>query len=206
MRIKAFTMVEMIFVIVLIGILSMAMMINFSDSDDRALRYKVEGCVNTINGKIQNFLMIALTSKAYISWDETYFPDYYFIDFSETGFTFKGQESNKGKFIMQEVWKKDCKSDFEEPLVFERSWFDSLKMTRGFRQIDPTESVFFTLLTGNENTSFFTGEIDIKLNRGENGFKDTAKLLIDTRSESIYLKKCLFYREGNVNECSEREK
>jgi len=79
-------------------------------------------------------------------------------------------------------------------------------MTRGFRQIDPAESVFFTLLTGNKNTSFFTGEIDIKLKRGENELKDTAKLLIDTRSESIYLKKCLFYTEENVNKCSEREK
>jgi prepilin-type N-terminal cleavage/methylation domain-containing protein len=80
---RAFTMVEIIMVITIIGILSIGM-VSFFDNNERTKMYKAETCLNEINGKVKNFANSALTSRQLKVGTNTRYPDYYIIEF-QTG-------------------------------------------------------------------------------------------------------------------------
>jgi len=84
---KALTLIEITVVICIVGILLVAIT---SLSGDKELinRYRAEGCIHEINGKIKKFMNAALTSKkltvlnAAGTGPKDIFPDYYLISFT----------------------------------------------------------------------------------------------------------------------------
>ncbi|MDR2190941.1 MAG: hypothetical protein LBP53_07405 [Candidatus Peribacteria bacterium] len=80
-------------------------------------------------------------------------------------------------------------------------------MNRGFRQIQPSELFTFSL----DNNTKFIGEIVMNVCLGDDGCspsyasKAFVKRKVDSRSQGIYLKKCLFYTETDANKCEQRE-
>ncbi|MDR0282594.1 MAG: type II secretion system GspH family protein [Candidatus Peribacteria bacterium] len=62
MNTKAFTMLEIILVIVTIGLLAMGILSYIRD-DEHTTRYKAEACLNKIQAKVTNYVNAALTSK-----------------------------------------------------------------------------------------------------------------------------------------------
>jgi prepilin-type N-terminal cleavage/methylation domain-containing protein len=152
---RAFTMVEIIMVITIIGILSIGI-VSFFDNNERTKMYKAETCLNEINGKVKNFTNAALTSKQLRIGTDKRFPDYYLIKFN-TG-------AGNIEFIIEQL--DDTKKTYEtlslatgctkERISFKFNSLTTLsliKMNKGFRQIKPNEVSTFSL---NNNKAMFT--------------------------------------------------
>lgn len=202
-KIHAFTLSEILIVLVMMGIIATAMMVYLSDPEEKTIMYKAEWCLNTINGELQNSLMIALTSKGYKDETISIFPDYYTISLSETWFELYGKEANGSGYLMKEINKSECKTSFEQPFIFVKEGFSTLEMTRGYAKISPKDT--FTFILKNNDDILFTGEVLVKLDLWEERKKEFAKFLIDARNQSITMKKCIFYKVENENECEEWE-
>jgi hypothetical protein len=81
-------------------------------------------------------------------------------------------------------------------------------MNKGFRQIKPNEVSTFSL---NNNKAMFTWEVIVNVCLADDGCLSSSpsreffKRIGDSRSQGIYLKKCLFYTETDRNKCEKRE-
>jgi hypothetical protein len=80
-------------------------------------------------------------------------------------------------------------------------------MNSGFRQLKPDELFTFSFLSGANQTRNFTGEFQVNVCLDETCSKEFFKWVIDTRSQGIFTKKCLFYYEDKekIHECKTRE-
>lgn len=211
MKIKGFTLVETLIVIIMIGLLSMSMMTYLGGNDERVLRYKAEWCVKTINGKLQNFLNFALTSKSFTLSGALFSPDYYVLWFSWMTvswfdhFVLNGITLSWDNKLLEKVSKSDCTNELDKELRFVVTWsqFSWVFMSKWFRQITPKDRFIFVLTWWNSYP--FTGEVLVKLCETDECKKDIAKWVFDTRVQSIFLKMCLFYKEESLDECGERE-
>jgi prepilin-type N-terminal cleavage/methylation domain-containing protein len=208
---RAFTMVEIIMVITIIGILSIGI-VSFFDSNERTKMYKAETCLNEINGKVKNFTNSALTSKQLRIGTEQRFPDYYLINF-QTGagnIVFKYITGTAETIYETLSLSTGCT---KERISFEFNSSTNIslvKMNKGFRQIKPNEVSTFLLNDSFTDTNHvtFTGEVTINVCLPDTGCspsREFFKWIIDSRSQGIYLKKCLFYKETDRNKCETRE-
>jgi prepilin-type N-terminal cleavage/methylation domain-containing protein len=78
---KAFTLVEIMIIISIIGILSAGIVSFLSDTERRKMLH-AESCLNEMNASIKNFTNAAMTSKQLkLNSTDKVFPDYYFIEF-----------------------------------------------------------------------------------------------------------------------------
>ena len=77
---KAFTLVEVLLILSIIGILTAAITSFVQESDRRKILY-AETCLNNMDANIKNFVNAAMTSKKLTINNTTLFPDYYFIKF-----------------------------------------------------------------------------------------------------------------------------
>lgn len=202
-------MVEIIMVITIIGILSIGIA-SFFDNNERTKLYKAETCISEIDGKIKNFTNAAFTSKQIKTWTQNIFPDYYLIEFQPQNqqIVFKAKTWNNTAFIY-ETWSL-ATGCVKERVSFQFNVWTSLSgltMNRGFRQIKPWEHHTFYL---NEDGKF-TGEVILDVCLADEGCwsvnpsKEFVKRIIDSRSQGIYLKRCLFYKETDRNTCETRE-
>ena len=93
---KAFTLVETLVLIAIIGILSVGIA-SFLSETERTKMLQAESCMNEINATIKNFTNAAMTSKQ-LKFNNTdgIFPDYYIIEFDPTddSVTFKYEIDN----------------------------------------------------------------------------------------------------------------
>jgi len=209
-----FTLIEILIVLIVIGVLSMGMMTYLGWNDERALMFKAEGCLTTIDGKVQNFLNYALTSKSFDFWGTFFSPDYYTILLSGTTndgynqFVLYGSTGESARQLIHKVSKSDCMNEFDKDFRFVISWtaFSWIVMSKGFRQVNPKDTFTFALTKESLLTGTFTGSIIVKVCMDDSGCKrEIAKWNIDTRVQSIFLKKCLFYKEDSADECGEWE-
>ena len=210
MKFKGFTLVETLIVIVMIGLLSMAMMTYLWGNDERVLKYKAEWCVKTIDGKLQNFLNFALTSKSFSSWWNLLFsPDYYYLVFSWvtdkifSQFSFLGKTLSGDQQVLWTISRLNCMNELDKDLRFEITWnyFTGIVMSKWFRPVTVKDTFTFILTTGSTANGIFTGEVLVKLCETEECKKEIAKWIFDARVQSIFLKMCLFYKEGSLDEC-----
>ena len=209
-------MVELVIVIAIIGILSAAI-VSFLDNREKTQIYKAETCMNSIKGDIKNFTNAAMTSKMLRIWGEKIFPNYYTIEFipspdgidGEDKILLKYYETEASSGIYKEISLLHCKErdisfkfgpNPELPTIN----FSGVQMNKGFRQINPAELFTFSL-TPNHTTPVFTGEIFFNLCLDTTCSREFTKRYIDTRSQGIFPKRCLFYDENNRNKCDRRE-
>ena len=94
MKTRAFTMLEIIIVIVTIGLLTIGILSYIRD-DENTVRYKAEACLNKIQAEVTNYAHAALTSKKIAEK----FPEQYIIDFNTN--------SNKALFKYKEKSIRD---------------------------------------------------------------------------------------------------
>jgi len=201
-------MIELVIVIAIIGILSVGVA-SFLNDREKTQIYKAETCMNNINGDIKNFTNAALTSKMLSIGGNKIFPNYYIIEFispaapdAEHKILLKYEaESYSG--IYKEISLSYCK---EKDVSFRFGnvlSFSKLKMNKGFRQVDPSELFTFSLFPN--VPPVFTGAVQFNLCLDTTCSREFARRIIDTRSQGIFPKKCLFYCENNRNKCRVRE-
>ena len=77
-------------------------------------------------------------------------------------------------------------------------------INRGFRQVRPAELSTFTL---NGEEHIFTGIVQFNICLDENctAEKEFEQRRIDTRSQAIFTKRCVFYKVENSDLCETRE-
>jgi hypothetical protein len=79
----------------------------------------------------------------------------------------------------------------------------TVRMNSGFRQLKPNELFTFSLFSGTQRA--FTGEIAVDVYLDDTYTKEFFKWIVDTRSQGIFTRKCLFYSETDPQKCETRE-
>jgi prepilin-type N-terminal cleavage/methylation domain-containing protein len=200
---RAFTLIEIVIVIAIIGILSVGI-VSFLDNGEKTKLYQAETCLNEINGKLKNFTNAAMTSKKLQTPPTEVFPEYYIIEFTGTHTILLKYETSTTSGTYQKILLSGGCREGETNFVFSGTLpFSQIRMNKGFRQIKSNELFTFSLV-GGATPSLFTGEVQGNFCLDETCAREFVKRKIDTRAQGIFTERCLFYHDDR-NTCSQRE-
>lgn len=222
---KAFTMLELIFVIFIIAIIIMSTTVYLWIDDKRKI-IESQWCVTTIWWELHNFLFYALTSKKLrLDEETTVSPEFYIIQLtwstSETGNCINTWAICDEILLRYDTWDgivetysrpslKSCHWGLSR-IGYYRSWDIDIKqvtMNKWFAAStdNPYDKKVFWLedFSGNK---LLLWDIIVVLCVNENCTepKQISRLTIDWRSETIAIKNCNIYQDEDSNLCEQRE-
>lgn len=226
---KAFTIIEITVVVVIIWILTLWMTIYLDWTWDRAKNIEAESCANSFLWNINNFLFYTLTSKTLKpDWGDEVSPKYYTIQLSWwnsnwTPCTKSNFDWNSHNYCNQIVlwyisWDEATPSTYKtysinnacqqnrSKIWFYRSWDDLeyIKMNKWFSPITLQDNNVFFITTDDNNNKLLYGDIIILRCYDDNceSRRELWKWAVDARTQTISYVKCKFYDENQLNKCA----
>lgn len=206
MKKKAFTLIEMMVVLLIVGIL-MASLKHIFFPQSRNLMYG-QNCANILYGKVNNFINSAITSKWLYTGGILIFPEYYHIDFNilqnEIAFwyTINWITNNHEIFQLsgQEARKEYCQTNEYQIIL---SWNNQNITITKWLQTKVNNSTFTLLDWWN---SKFTWAIYLQLcNLDWQQCSTFSTYITDTRTKHIRHGKCINFTWMNNEICNKRD-
>lgn len=225
---KAFTIIELTVVVVILWILTLWMTIYLDWTWDRAKNIEAESCANSFLWNMNNFLFYTLTSKTLkTDWGDEVSPKYYTIQLS--WWNSNGEICNKQSFddnnhrFCNEIilwyisWNETNPSTYKtykidntcqqnrSRLWFYRSGNDEryIKMNKWFSPLTLQDNNVFFITTNNDNNKKLSGDIIILRCYDDKceSRRELWKWEVDARTQTISYVKCKYYDENQLNKC-----
>lgn len=217
---KAFTLTEMIIVIVIIWILMAWTTIYLQWSDETRKVIEAQWCATTMWWLINNYIFYSLTSKNLRYGSEPESPDLYAIKLTDCDpnqlceslkFFDYIYNSNNGKYeewVYSKTYKisETCHTS-QENIKLKRVWLNNsseIKMNKWFSPKSISNKNIFYIQDW-ESTPELLWEIimNLCLDKNCNTTKEVSERVVDGRTQTIYLRNCDFYNEDRT--CKTRE-
>ncbi len=223
-KISAFTLIELVVVITIIGLLILATTVYLGWSGEKRNVIEWQWCAAAIWWEITNYVFNTLTSKKLkLSNNESISPNYYIIQFTwwkETTPCLSWNECDKIIFSYS-TWEdyptniKEFKTissssvcrQNKQPLKFYWSWTDTnyIIMNKWLSPRDVSNQEVFYLSWNIDRYMSWDIIIWLCLNSECTTPKQIWKFVADARPQTISIKNCRFYDETNPTKCKERE-
>lgn len=215
---RAFTLIETVIVVAIIGILMVGTTVYLQWSDEKRKIIEAQWCTSTILWEMNNFIFYALTSKNLrISDTETVSPDFYYISIEDDptisgvksnirlGYTTNNPANSPSDITTFKTLNTSDTCRQNSNMNFTRTWSNGMQfitMNKWFSRIKVNNTNVFYI-----NWNHLTGDIIINLCLDKNCItqKETSKWVVDWRSQTISLKNCRFYQIEDSTKCNERE-
>ena len=216
---KAFTLIEILVVVMMIGILMLATTVYLGWTDEKRKVIESQWCINRIWWEISNFIFYTLTSKSLKIWEEPISPDYYIIEFAWWEGTYCSKENMCNKInLSYSKWdtpdpintyktldsSNTCHQNNQ--LRFYRDWTETnyIIMNKWFSPKKINDgNVFY--LNGESDTLTWDVIIELCLDNECESTKQIWKFVADGRSQTISIRNCKFYKDNDLNTCKTRE-
>ena len=219
---NAFTLIEIIVVIMMIWILIMATTMYLWWSDEKRKTIEAQWCANTIWWEINNFLFYTLTSKNLKIDGEEISPNYYIVEFTwwSSNYCSSGDMCDKIN-LSYSTWENyttnikqyktisiptACQQN-NQPIKFWRNWTGTsyIIMNKWFSQIDNNENVFYLLDSqSNTKTLLWYVIVWLCLNSKCTNPKEIWRFVADARSQTISMANCKYYDNDDPTKCKTR--
>jgi prepilin-type N-terminal cleavage/methylation domain-containing protein len=216
---KAFTLTEMIIVIVIIWILMAWTTIYLQWSDETRKVIEAQWCATTIWWIINNYIFYTLTSKNLKTDSGNDSPDIYSISLSNCSnwfcdsFKFFDYIFNKTSSIY-EAWEYDRIYNITDTCHIEnwnlkvnRAWWLSnnsiIKMNKWFSPSEKNNKNIFYIQDWESTILIWEIIMNLCLDNNCTKSKQVLKRTVDGRTQTIYISNCEFYNEDRT--CKTRE-
>lgn len=203
---SAFTLIELVLVLMTIGLLVMGMVSFLSDRSTKQ-KYQAEICFNQLSQQLDNFVNAALMGKKLqTAWYGEEYPNYYEITLSGENLIELNYRTWGASVKYMEIFLTGNCNQKGLYLSMTGATFSGVVMNKWFRLLKPGENSAFSL---SWTTFPFTWEVQFRIcaeNGGENPcFRDVGRRYIDARVQTIFIQKCQFYLETDTEKCAQRE-
>ena len=211
---KAFTLTEMIIVIVIIWILMMWTTIYLEWSDETRKIIEAQWCATTIWGLMNNYVFYSLTSKSLRKNNEAISPDFYQISLSGCNaqglcdkFIFSYSTGESSNIFETHSISDTCNTNKKKLKVYWTWWMTSnatIIMNKWFSPVNLYNPNTFYISWASIEPMW---EIILAFCNDKNcsSYKDVSEWVVDWRSQNIYVRNCAFYYEEDKNSCKTRE-
>ena len=218
---NAFTLIELVFVVLMLWILIMATTMYLDWSWERRKIIEWQWCASSIWGKLNNYIFYTLTSKNLKTESNSISPDFYIIQLTwwnwwlctggntcnEINLNYQTWDIPTQNYKTYETLNisKTCYQS-KQPLKFYRNTDNKtdIIMSKWFTSQKDNTSVFY--ITWSE-LPIYTWDIliDLCLNKECSASKQISKFVVDWRSQTISIRNCRIYSGDDTTKCEKRD-